>query len=89
MIHLVEAERASRVDELLRQAMAESHFLPRIVGVAEGALLVLIVGRSYDMSVASVETPESLQRFADGISDILRRALGDPSYRREITRSAG
>lgn len=44
-----------------------------IVGVAEEKLFCLVIGRSIDQAVTSLETRESLQRFSGVISEVLKK----------------
>lgn len=45
-----------------------------LIGVAEGRLFCLVVASSHVVDAGSNETPESLGRFSEGLSEILRRA---------------
>jgi hypothetical protein len=73
MIFLVEMndERAAR--ELQEMSMRERPANYSIVGVSSGKLFCLVVGKSIDQGVASIETEGSLPRFAPGIREILSR----------------
>jgi hypothetical protein len=44
-----------------------------MIGIAEGKLFCLVIGESFEQAVESFETSESLRRFENGITEILRR----------------
>ena len=44
-----------------------------MLALAEGRLFCLLVARSVERGVASIEAPESIQRFSGGLTEILRR----------------
>ncbi len=44
-----------------------------MLGLVNGKFFCLVIGRSFQHGVPSFETPESLRRFAPGITEILRR----------------
>lgn len=73
MIFLVEMPDEAAAKELQDISVKRRPTSYSIVGVTTGKLFCLVVGESFQQGVPSFETPESLPRFAPGITEILRR----------------
>lgn len=73
MIFLVEMPDEGAVKELQEISVKTRPAGYSMLGVANGKLFCLVVGRSFEQGVASFETPETLPRFTTGITEILRR----------------
>jgi hypothetical protein len=73
MIFLVEVNDESVAQELLGMTKQKKPTNYSMIGIAEGTLFCLVVGESFEHGVESFETSESLPRFANGITEILRR----------------
>jgi hypothetical protein len=73
MIFLVEMPDEGAVREL-REISAKTRPADySMLGVANGKLFCLVIGRSFELGVPSLETPKTLRRFTSGITEILRR----------------
>lgn len=73
MVFLVEMEDSRSAQELLEMSKRKRPDDYSMVGVAEGKLFCLVVGRSIQQGVASFETAQSLQRFAAPVAEVLKR----------------
>jgi hypothetical protein len=73
MIFLVEMPDEAAAKELQDISVKTRSASYSMLGIVNGKLFCLVVGRSVQQGVPSVETPESLPRFAPGITEILRR----------------
>jgi hypothetical protein len=76
MIFLVEMPDEAAAKELQDISVKTRAASYSMLGIVNGKLFCLVVGRSVQQGVASFETPESLPRFAPGITEILRRYSG-------------
>jgi hypothetical protein len=73
MVFLVEMEESHAAQELLEMSKKKRPDDYSMLGVSEGKLFCLLIGRSFQQGVASFETPEKMQRFAAPVSEVLRR----------------
>lgn len=73
MIFLVEMEDSPAAQELLAMSQKKQPPSYSMLGVSEGKLFCLVIGRSVEQGVASFETPQTLQRFSGMISEVLKR----------------
>jgi hypothetical protein len=73
MVFLVEMEDSRAAQELLEMSRRKRSDDYSMVAVSEGKLFCLVIGRSFQQGVASFETPETIQRFAAPISEVLKR----------------
>ena len=73
MIFLVEMPDEAAAKELQDISVKTRPASYSMLGIVNGKLFCLVVGRSVQQGVPSFETPESLPRFAPGITEILRR----------------
>lgn len=73
MVFLVEMEDSRATQELLEMSKMKHASKYSMLGVSEGRLFCLLVGRSIDQGVASFETSERLQRFSSAITEVLKR----------------
>lgn len=72
MIFLVEMDERS-AKELQEMSVKKRPTTYSMLGISSGKLFCLVVGRSFEQGVASVETTASLQRFVPAITEILSR----------------
>jgi hypothetical protein len=75
MIFLVEMPDEAAAKELQEISVKTRPTSYSMLGVANGKFFCLVIGRSFQQGVPSFETPETLPRFAPGITEILRRYL--------------
>jgi hypothetical protein len=73
MIFLVEVKDERVAQELLGMSRKKKPTRYSMIGIAEGRLFCLVIGESFEQAVESFETSESLRRFENGITEILRR----------------
>lgn len=73
MLFLVEMEDSRSAQELLEMSKKKRPDDYSMLGVAEGKLFCLVVGRSIQQGVASFETPEKLKRFAVPVAEVLKK----------------
>ena len=73
MIFLVEMEDSAAARELLEMSKRERPTRYSMVGVSEGKLFCLVIGKSFVQGVESFETPQSLQRFSTLITEVLKK----------------
>jgi hypothetical protein len=73
MIFLVEMDDERAAQELQEMSRKKKPANYSMVGVSNGKLFCLVIGESFEQGVAAFETPETLPRFAKGITEILGR----------------
>lgn len=73
MVFLVEMEDSRAAQELLEMSRRKRPKDYSMLGVSEGKLFCLLIGNSFEQGVASVETPERLQRFVGPVTEVLKR----------------
>jgi hypothetical protein len=73
MIFLVEVNDERVAQELLDLSRKKRPKNYSMIGIAEGTLFCLVIAESFEHGVESFETSESVPRFANGITEILRR----------------
>jgi len=73
MVFLVEMEDASAAQELLAMSKRKRPNDYSMLGMAQGKLFCLLIGRSFQQGVPSFETPQSMQRFAAPVTEVLRK----------------
>jgi len=76
MLFLIEVEDKTVADELLQMSRRKNVSDYGMIGIAEGSLYCLLVGRSFVGGVQSFETNDSLSRFLLPIARILKQHAG-------------
>ena len=71
MIFLVEVEDERAAQELLDMSRKKRPTDYAVIGVSEGKLFCLVIGRSWEDGVASFETSQTLPRLTPRISAVL------------------
>jgi len=73
MVFLVEMADSRAAQELLEMSKRKRPDDYAMLGVSEGKLFCLLIGKSFEQGVASFETTEKMKRFAAPVSEVLRR----------------
>ena len=71
MVFLVEMEDSRAAQELMEMSKRKHPDDFALIGVSEGKLFCLLIGRSFEQRVASFETPEKMKRFAAPVAEVL------------------